>query len=128
MKIKLNAIKAAMGTAVFVCAATLSANSFAQAAHPVLSSDQIKAQYNADMKKCDGLNGNDQDICAKKAKAARTTAEADAKYGKETAQAKHKNLKEKQEADYSVAKEKCAALSGDAQDKCEADAKSQYRK
>jgi len=120
-------VKPLAAAALFcIACAGASAQAQAQADHPVLSSDQIKAQYNADMKKCDGLKGNDQDVCEQQAKARRKAAEADAEYGKTTSEARQKDLKEKRAAGYDVAKQKCDALSGDAKDKCIADAKSRY--
>lgn len=122
-------VKPLIATAMFCIACSgASAQTQAQAPahHPVLSSDQIKAEYKADMKKCDGLKGNDQDVCEQQAKARRKAAEADAEYGKTASEARQKDLKEKREADYDVAKEKCDSLSGDAKDKCVADAKSRY--
>lgn len=120
-------VKPLIGAALF-CIACAGSAAHAQASHPVQSSDQIKAQYDADMKSCDGLKGNDQDVCEQRAKAKRKAAQADAEYGKQTSEARQKNLEEKRDAAYDVAKEKCDALSGDAKDKCMADAKSKYAK
>lgn len=92
------------------------------------SSDMIKSQYNADKKQCDGMSGNDKDVCIKQAKAKRDSARADAKEAKKEAKARHSANKEKTDANYSVAKEKCDALSGDAKDTCMANAKTRYKK
>ncbi|NYT83653.1 hypothetical protein H0A70_19425 [Alcaligenaceae bacterium] len=93
-----------------------------------LTSDQIDAQYDAAMKQCDGMKGNDKDVCKKEAKAQRDSAEADMKAGKKTAEARHDAVKEKRDAAYDVAKEKCDAMSGDAKDQCIAEAKTKYGK
>lgn len=95
--------------------------------HP-MSSDMIKSQYKADRKQCDGLSGNDKDVCMKQAKAKRDSAQADAKQAKKNAKARHTANKEKTDANYSVAKEKCDSLSGDAKDTCIANAKTRYKK
>lgn len=93
-----------------------------------MSSDMIKSQYNADTKRCNGMKGNDKDVCMKQAKAKRDSARADAKEAKKDAQARHSANKEKTDANYSVAKEKCDSLSGDAKDTCIANAKTRYKK
>lgn len=99
----------------------------AGAAQP-MTSDQIEARYDAAMKRCDGMRGNDKDVCEEEAKAQRDAAKADAKAGKESAEARHDAVKEKRDAAYDVAKEKCDAMSGDAKDQCIAQAKTQYGK
>ena len=136
MQTKNPAIVKPLAAAALLCIACAGASAQAQSQaqaeaqthQPALSSDQIKAEYKADMKKCDGLKGNDQDVCEEQAKARRKAAEADAEYGKTTSEARQKDLKEKRAAGYDVAKEKCDSLSGDAKDQCIADAKSRYGK
>lgn len=125
--INANFIKPVLGSAL-LCIAAVGANTYAQSATPVHSPDQIKAQYKADLERCDALSGNDKDVCQKQAEANRDSAKANAKSGKKSAEARHDALTEKRDAQYDVAKEKCDTLSGDAQDKCEADAKSKYGK
>lgn len=126
-RIDIKLIKPVIGSAL-LCIAAMGANAYAQSTQAVHTPDQIKAQYKADLERCDALSGNDKDVCKKQAKANRESADADAKSGKKTAEAQHDALKEKRDAQYGVAKEKCDALSGDAQDKCEADAKSKFGK
>jgi hypothetical protein len=99
----------------------------ASAAQP-MTSNQIDAQYDAAMKNCDGMKGNDKDVCKKEAKAQREASKADAKQGKKSAEAQHDAVKEKRDAAYDVAKEKCDAMSGDAKDQCIAQAKTKYGK
>jgi len=93
-----------------------------------MDSNQIESQYKADMKQCDMLKGNENDVCEKQAKAKRDSAKADAKAGKKEAEARHDATKEKNDSEYSVAKEKCDAMSGDAKDQCIAQAKTKYGK
>lgn len=93
-----------------------------------MTNDQIEAQYDAAMKHCDGMKGNQKDVCKKEAKAQRDAAKADAKANKKSAEAKHDAVKEKRDAAYKVAKEKCDAMSGDAKDQCIAQAKTKYGK
>jgi len=93
-----------------------------------MTSDQISAQYDAAMERCDNLSGNDKDICEQQAKAERDSAKADAKAGKKSAEAQHDAVREKRDAAYDVAKEKCDAMSGDAKDQCVAQAKTKYGK
>ncbi|WP_397474295.1 hypothetical protein [Pusillimonas sp.] len=97
-------------------------------ANQVMTSDQISAQYDAAMKHCDSMSGNEKDVCEQQAKSQRDSAKADAKAGKKSAEAQHDAVKEKRDADYDVAKEKCDALSGDAKDQCIAEAKTKYGK
>lgn len=99
----------------------------ASAAQP-MTANQIDSRYDAAMKSCDGMKGNDKDVCKKEAKAQRDAAKADAKQGKKTAEAQHDAVKEKRDAAYDVAKEKCDAMSGDAKDACIAKAKTKYGK
>ena len=94
----------------------------------VTTPDQTKAQYNAEMRQCDRLKGNEKDVCEKQAEAKRDSAKADAKAGKEQAEARHDAAEEKRDAQYDVAKEKCDAMSGDAKDQCIAEAKTKYNK
>lgn len=93
-----------------------------------MDSDQIKAQYKADMKQCDMFKGNEHDTCEKQAEAKRDSSKADAKAGKKEAEAQHDATEEKRDAGYSVAKEKCDAMSGDAKDQCIAQAKTKFGK
>lgn len=117
---------AIVGFLAFASSAALTLN--VASAQSVMSPDQIKTQYKADMKNCDAMKGNDRDVCKKEAKAKRDSAKADAKAGKKEAEARHDATKEKRDAAYDVAKEKCDAISGDAKDQCIAQAKTKYGK
>ncbi len=94
----------------------------------VRSDKQIDNQYKLDQKRCDGMKGDQKDICQQEAKAARDKARADAKAGKEKAEATHDAAKTRNDADYKVGKQKCDAMSGDAKDACLADLKTRYGK
>lgn len=94
----------------------------------IMTKDQINDRYDANMKRCDTLKGDDKDLCEKQAKAERNAAEADAKAGKEKAEADHDATKVKRDGAYDVAKQKCDALSGDAKDQCISKAKTEYGK
>lgn len=100
----------------------------AASANSTQTSANTKTQYNAAMKHCDSLKGNDKDVCKKEAKAKRDNAHADAKAAKKKAEAKHEAVKQKRDSAYGVAKEKCDAMSGDAKDACIAQAKTKYGK
>jgi hypothetical protein len=106
----------------------LMAFAFSASAAQPMTSDQIDAKYDAAMKSCNGMKGNDKDVCEKEAKAQRDASKADAKQGKKSAEAQHDAVKEKRDAAYDVAKEKCDAMSGDAKDQCIAQAKTKYGK
>ena len=94
---------------------------------------KAKADYNVAKEKCDDRKGNDKDVCVKEAKAAFTSAKADAKVSKKTADAsatrvaaKKDAAEDKRDANYSVAKEKCDAMTGAAKDACVKQAKAKY--
>lgn len=112
----------------FALAAALSSTVWAQQTHTAMTPKQINSQYDAAMKHCKTMKGNEHDVCEKEAKARRDSAKADAKADKKTAEARHDAIKEKRDSGYSVAKEKCDAMSGDAKDQCVAQAKTKYGK
>jgi len=85
--------------------------------------EQAEADYKAAKARCDGLKGNDKDVCMTEAKAAEKKAKADAKAMKESSKADSAAMEEKREADYKIDKEICDELSGDAKNACEAKAK-----
>jgi len=97
-------------------------------ATPVRSNEQIADQYKLDKKRCDGMKGNQKDVCLQQAEATRDKARADAKAGKEKAEASHDAAKVRNDADYKVGKEKCDGMSGNAKDACMADLKTRYGK
>jgi septal ring factor EnvC (AmiA/AmiB activator) len=119
IKLSLSAI------ALSIPAVTFTAHAQTQAP---MSNKEIDAQYRADQKRCDGLKGNEKDVCQKEARAARDTAKADAKQAKEQAESRHDATKKKRESAYDVAKAKCDTMSGNAKDACMADAKTRYGK
>lgn len=77
------------------------------------------AQYKAAAAKCNGMSGNDKDVCMAEAKAARarTESEALAKYN-QTDESRAKARERVADADYGVAKAKCGAMSGADKDSC----------
>jgi hypothetical protein len=113
--------------AIALCLSALAFQASAQTT-PVRSSDQIDNQYKMDKKQCDGMKGNQKDVCQQQAEANRDKAKADAKAGKEKAEANHDAAKTRNDADYKVGKEKCDAMSGNAKDACMADLKTRYGK
>ncbi|SHH83479.1 hypothetical protein [Pollutimonas bauzanensis] len=114
--------------ALSFCAAAFSVQAQTAGGGAVMSKDQISAKYDADMKRCDSMKGNDKDVCQKQAKADRVSQKADAKQAKDSAESRHDANKDKMDAQYKVAKEKCDAMSGDAKDQCMANAKTRYNK
>lgn len=115
-----------------------------------LSVAAAEATYDVAKQKCDDLSGNPKDVCIKEAKAALTTAKADAKVkmktsavntaaNETTADAMNKAAKETKEvrvdaaadkraAQLKVAQEKCDALASSAKDTCLATAKTNFGK
>ncbi len=93
---------------------------------PPMTERQIDQRYDEQMKGCEGMKGNQKDICHATAKADHDTAKADLKAAEKNTDADKKAAKEKSDADYKVAKEKCNAMSGDMKDTCMANAKAQH--
>lgn len=111
---------------------------------------KAEADYAVANERCDDLAGNAKDVCVKEAKAAATTAKADAeaqmktrdatavaddkanqahnKASEQTADARKDAAAAKLEADYKVAKEKCDSLAGNAKDMCLKKAKVDFSK
>jgi hypothetical protein len=98
-----------------------------------------EATYEAAKQKCDDMSGNPKDVCIKEAKAALTTAKADATVQKKTAEAQAKASSDNKEtradaaadkraAELKVAEEKCDALSSSAKVSCMAAAKAKFGK
>lgn len=98
---------------------------------------KAEASYSVSMEKCDDKAGNDEDVCVKEAKAAKSHELADAKaqmktskvdttaYEKEVIINKDATA-DKRDADYAVAKEKCDVLAGGAKDVCISEAKVRF--
>ena len=87
---------------------------------------KANADYEVAKQMCDDKAGNEKDVCIKEAKAAETTALADAKMGKQIHDATLEANEDKRSADHKVAVEKCYALAGDAKDSCIAAAQAKY--
>jgi hypothetical protein len=109
-----------------------------------------EAVYEVAKQKCDDLSGNRKDVCMKEAKAALTTAKADATVQMKTAEAnttanaKSSDAKakassenketranaaaDKRAAELKVAEEKCDALASTAKDNCLSAAKAKFGK
>jgi hypothetical protein len=85
---------------------------------------RIEAEYKADKKACDAMNGNAKDVCVEQAKGKEKVARAELDY-KQDASERHRGkvATAKADAQYSVAKEKCDDLTGDQKDVCVKDAK-----
>ena len=92
-----------------------------------MESPGIPGRFKAAKQRCDGMKGNEKDVCTKQAKADEKRAKADAKARRDSRIARGEAREEKREANVSVAKEKCENLSGDAKDRCMAQARSQQR-
>jgi hypothetical protein len=89
---------------------------------------KAKSAYAVAKERCDDMAGNAKDVCVKEAKAAETTALADAKMGKQIREARKDASEDKRDADYKVAVQKCDALAGDAKTGCVAVAKGNFGK
>ncbi|HEY8904988.1 MAG TPA: hypothetical protein VIM63_03015 [Rhodoferax sp.] len=98
-----------------------------------------EAAYGVAKQKCDDLSRNPKGVCVKEAKAALTTAKADATVQMKTsatnatASSDNKEVRadataDKRAADLKVAEEKCDALASTAKDDCMAAAKAKFGK
>lgn len=86
------------------------------------------ANYDLDKARCDGLTGNDKDVCREQAKARLVAAQADAKADRKTIEARNEAREDKAAAAYRVALEKCDAFAGNAKDRCVSAAKTEFGK
>lgn len=86
------------------------------------------AEYDRDKVRCDGLTGNEKDVCKAQAKARLVAAEADAKADRKTIEARNEAREDKLDAAYKVAMERCDAFAGAAKDQCVASAKTEFGK
>jgi hypothetical protein len=98
-----------------------------------LLEETAEADYSVAKARCDGLKGNEKDVCVKDAKAAEKKAKADAKTAtaqtpEARADARAEGQDDKRDAEYKAAKERCDSLSGDAKDKCQGDVKARFGK
>ena len=85
---------------------------------------RIEAEFKADRKACDAMNGNAKDVCVEQAKGKEKVARAELDY-KQDASERHRGkvAEAKADAQYAVAKEKCDDLQGEQKDVCVKDAK-----
>jgi hypothetical protein len=100
---------------------------------------KAEAAYEVAKQKCDDLSGNPKDVCMKEAKAALTSAKADATVQMKTSEANAKASSsnkearadaaaDKRAAELKIAEEKCEALASTAKDTCLAAAKAKFGK
>lgn len=87
-------------------------------AHKKARTDIADANYKVAKEKCDDLNGNKKDVCMKEAKAAQTSAIADAKSAQSVTEVRKDARDEKKDANIAVQKEKCDALTGEEKSRC----------
>ena len=118
--------KPARWLALLGCSVALTAAHAANMSKEEASAEKarIEAEYKADRKACDTMNGNAKDVCVEQAKGKEKVARAELDY-KQDASERHKGKVEEAKADaqYAVAKEKCDELSGEQKGVCVKDAK-----
>jgi hypothetical protein len=86
------------------------------------------AEYDREKVRCDGLTGNEKDVCKAQAKARLVAAEADAKADRKQIEARNEAREDKLDAAYKVAMQRCDAFAGAAKDQCVASAKTEFGK
>jgi hypothetical protein len=118
--------KPARWLALLGCSVALTAAHAANMSKEEASAEKarIEAEYKADRKACDAMNGNAKDVCVEQAKGREKVARAELDY-KQDASERHKSKVDEAKADaqYAVAKEKCDELSGEQKGVCVKDAK-----
>jgi hypothetical protein len=122
----MNTFKPARWLALLGCSMALTAVHAANMSKEEASAEKarIEAEYKADRKACDAMNGNAKDVCVEQAKGKEKVARAELDY-KQDASERHRGkvAEAKADAQYAVAKEKCDDLTGDQKDVCIKDAK-----
>ena len=107
------------------CSAAFAA-AHAEASKEALSAEKsrIDAEYKAERKTCDTMQGNAKDVCVEQAKGKQKVARAELDFKQDASErARSKVEGTKAEAQYAVAKEKCDDLAGEQKDVCVKDAK-----
>jgi hypothetical protein len=118
--------KPARWLALLGCSVALTAAHAANMTKEEASAEKarIEAEYKADRKACDAMNGNAKDVCLEQAKGKEKVARAELEYKQDASERHRGKLAEaKADAQYAVAKEKCDDLTGDQKDVCVKDAK-----
>jgi len=108
------------------CTAAFAAGHAANVTKEELSSEKarIEAEYKADRKTCDAMQGNAKDVCIEQAKGKEKVARAELDYKQDASERQRSKVESaKADAQYAVAKEKCDDLTGDQKDVCVKDAK-----
>ncbi len=104
-----------------------SANRSANRDEQKAEKEKIEADYKAAKAKCDGMQGNQKDVCNKEAKAHEKVAKAElAAQRNPSARNERKVAEAKADGDYDVAKEKCEDMKGKEKSACEKDAKANH--
>jgi len=91
--------------------------------------DRIEANAKAAKAKCDGMKGQEKDLCEQQAKSQEKVRKAELAAQKDPSPRNQRKLEEtKAEAEYEVAKAKCDVQGGKADNACKKEAKAQYDK
>jgi len=104
------------------------AQSDATRAGYIMTEEQIKARYDGAMEQCNGMKGDQQDLCEKEAEAARDKARADAEMHERASEAQKDAAEKKAEADYELGKARCDAMSGNEAKTCKADLDARFNR
>jgi hypothetical protein len=83
-------------------------------------------RYELAKERCDGLGGENKDVCLRQARTEHEKAQADIKLAKKVTSAIDEADQARMKADYRLAIEKCGQLAGDAKDSCVSAAKSRH--
>jgi hypothetical protein len=108
------------------CSAAFAAAHAANVSKEELSAEKqrIEAEYKADRKTCDAMQGNAKDVCIEQAKGKQKVARAELDYKQDASERQRSKVESaKADAQYAVAKEKCDDLTGEQKDVCVKDAK-----
>ena len=91
--------------------------------------DRIEADAKAAKAKCEGMKGQEKDVCQQEAKSQEKVRKAELDAQKDPSPRKQRKVEEtKAEAQYEVAKAKCDLQGGKADNACKKQAKAEYDK
>src|SRR5690606_23932821 len=111
----------AMGLCLAFAGASANAQSQAAEVGPILTEEQIETRFDAAMERCNGMSGEQEDLCEKEAETEREKARADAKLHERASEAQREAQEKKMEAEYELGKQRCDAMAGNEARTCRAD-------
>lgn len=119
---------AALAACMVFAGAPAYAQSDAARAGYILTQEQIETRYDAAMERCEGMKGDQHDLCEKEAETEREKARADAELHERASEAQKDAAEKKTEAEYELGKARCDAMSGNESRSCRADLDARFNR